>query len=56
MTSRVEERNKKGAERKLKQRFLGDKCDFIGAVMSPQTVSIKGLPNLSVNVELNKVI
>ena len=56
MISRVQKRNKKGTEKKLRQRFLGDKCDFIGAVMSPQTVSIKGLPNLSVNVELNKVI
>lgn len=56
MTSSVEERNKKGIEKKLRQRFLGDKCDFIGAVMSPQTVSIKGLPNHSVNVEFNEVI
>lgn len=56
MTSRVEERNKKGTEKKLRKRFLGDKCDFIGAVMSPQAASIKGLPDHSVNVKFNKVI
>lgn len=49
-------RNKKGTEKKPKRRFLGDKCDFIGSIMSPQAVSIKGLPNCSVNIDFNKVM